>query len=756
MAAAAIGSVSDPTLVTKIICLVLFAAISLCCGLLPLVLSRVASCWKRQQQHERARRRLSARLEVLVSCVLCLGGGVLLGTVFTHMMPEIRHVFTQIESAGLLPGMQTPAGEIFICIGFFLVYLVEELVHAFVAGRNRKKKDDSLPLTTMHAETSPSPAPDEGEEAATIQVHGDREAMAWNAKLYKSAVPTSAPAPAAANSHVKGSNHEHNSGGHNHGSAIATLHAFRAYVVVIALSIHSVFEGFAVAFETRSRDVWLLFAAIATHKAIVSFCLGEQLLATKRSVCFTVTNVLLLAAASPLGVALGLLVEQLDTQESSRLVTTGILQGLAAGTILYVVFFEILGPERQKHSHGLLKFFTVVAGFCLILLVHSSSGHSHGAPQQWNNGHPTHHGHGTAHAGHDEDHHGPLFESDYLARVQNESGHVLDTVRYIQSFRKQETDDVSRQAIMDNMRNVVQEVTGGYAGSESHDTHHGEHHGFGEEGHNRIKPGEAPGSFDTTHVSSSGSDKKTADNDEKVSFHDDHDDHGHIHDVGFRPSLNQVGNEEFAVDNGNREHSLMEGESPDSEAHHHNHDHFMRTVKDLAESLSDVDPSAVDKTVKLMDRLDLIASQSTKPHHVEDHEHEEAESHHVPEINHDHHMHHSASGHDSEHSTAFQRGPDHSIGPEEGHTERNLLYADHADHVHFVLQDTTTYPEPSASTDPVPEYISADTQKELQRLTEVRFHDAADSTSTPASVLADMTSRTDVTDASPGAQSRSP
>ncbi|KAF0299212.1 Zinc transporter ZIP2 [Amphibalanus amphitrite] len=61
---------------------------------------------------------------------------------------------------------------------------------------------------------------------------------------------------------------------------------------------------------------------------------------------------LILSAASPLGVTIGLAVEQLDQDEGSRLLATGLLQALAAGTILYVVFFEILAPEPRSVAKG--------------------------------------------------------------------------------------------------------------------------------------------------------------------------------------------------------------------------------------------------------------------------------------------------------------------------------------------------------------------------------------------------------------------
>ncbi|KAL1449263.1 hypothetical protein WDU94_000473 [Cyamophila willieti] len=54
------------------------------------------------------------------------------------------------------------------------------------------------------------------------------------------------------------------------------------------------------------------------------------------------------------------------------------LQGLAAGTILYVTFFEVLDKERKRDSTpGLIKLAFVILGFCLMICLELLGGHSH-------------------------------------------------------------------------------------------------------------------------------------------------------------------------------------------------------------------------------------------------------------------------------------------------------------------------------------------------------------------------------------------
>jgi len=55
-----------------------------------------------------------------------------------------------------------------------------------------------------------------------------------------------------------------------------------------------------------------------------------------------------------------------ETFSADTAVTT-VLQGMAAGTLIYVVFFEVLHRERTNLSHaGIWQFLAVVVGFLVM------------------------------------------------------------------------------------------------------------------------------------------------------------------------------------------------------------------------------------------------------------------------------------------------------------------------------------------------------------------------------------------------------
>ena len=63
---------------------------------------------------------------------------------------------------------------------------------------------------------------------------------------------------------------------------------------------------------------------------------------------------------TPFGIAMGIALTHVVSIEgsgagSTRTVEVAVLNGLAVGTLLYVVFFEILEKERSKKSNGLLQ-----------------------------------------------------------------------------------------------------------------------------------------------------------------------------------------------------------------------------------------------------------------------------------------------------------------------------------------------------------------------------------------------------------------
>jgi len=74
-------------------------------------------------------------------------------------------------------------------------------------------------------------------------------------------------------------------------------------------------------------------------------------------------------AVSPIGVGVGMALT--DPSQEGELTITAliVLQGLATGSLLYVVFFEILEKERQKTVPGVLQVCAMTLGFIFMVLL---------------------------------------------------------------------------------------------------------------------------------------------------------------------------------------------------------------------------------------------------------------------------------------------------------------------------------------------------------------------------------------------------
>lgn len=92
---------------------------------------------------------------------------------------------------------------------------------------------------------------------------------------------------------------------HHHGLMTADGHcisaSMRGLLVIIALSLHEVLEGLAVGLQKSQSGVLQLFAAIASHKFVISFCVGLELSTNGVGLLVHVVYILVFSLVTPLG-----------------------------------------------------------------------------------------------------------------------------------------------------------------------------------------------------------------------------------------------------------------------------------------------------------------------------------------------------------------------------------------------------------------------------------------------------------------------
>ncbi|XP_047536704.1 zinc transporter ZIP1-like [Vanessa atalanta] len=332
---------------------VLFCA-SMTCGIIPLFLAKRFR-WISPDDAGN----LKSKNRVVMT-LLSFGGGVLLSTTFLHLLPEVDHNIEDLQSSGKMQEFEFSLAALLMCCGFFIMYLVEELVHIYI-HRREKKNGQSSPLV-RNLSVRRSRANSDGKES-------EKSATNSTADLID-------PASITKGKDVEVNHNQHShSHGHSHlpiAAADDVTSALRGLLIVLALSIHELFEGLAVGLESSTSHVWYMLGAVSAHKLVIAFCIGVELIATRTKTWLSVVYITTFAIVSPLGIGIGLILVGGEGATAAGVYSV-VLQGLASGTLLYVIFFEIWKSDRT----GILQYIAALIGFGLMFGLQLLTGHSH-------------------------------------------------------------------------------------------------------------------------------------------------------------------------------------------------------------------------------------------------------------------------------------------------------------------------------------------------------------------------------------------
>jgi len=165
-------------------------------------------------------------------------------------------------------------------------------------------------------------------------------------------------------------------------TAVATVRSprtpksFRILFAVVALSFQETFVGLSFGMASAGPDdgMWYTYATTSANKLIVAFCLSLELAWTGARNSAIVTCSAVFAAVTPIGVAVGMALSQCCTDPATYNSSQGIMhvisQGLAAGSLAFVVFLEVLPRNKDAGFTHLLSTFV---GFCVMLLLQIAS-----------------------------------------------------------------------------------------------------------------------------------------------------------------------------------------------------------------------------------------------------------------------------------------------------------------------------------------------------------------------------------------------
>uniref|UniRef100_A0A7N9CA46 Zinc transporter ZIP1 n=1 Tax=Macaca fascicularis TaxID=9541 RepID=A0A7N9CA46_MACFA len=253
----------------------------------------------------------SASRQKALSLVSCFAGGVFLATCLLDLLPDY---LAAIDEALAALHLQFPLQEFILAMGFFLVLVMEQITLAY--------KEQS------------GPSPLEETRALLGTVNG-------------------------------GPQHWHDGPGIPQASgAPASPSALRACVLVFSLALHSVFEGLAVGLQRDRARAMELCLALLLHKGILAVSLSLRLLQSHLRAQVVAGCGILFSCMTPLGIGLGAALA--ESAGPLHQLAQSVLEGMAAGTFLYITFLEILPQELASSEQRILKVILLLAGFALL------------------------------------------------------------------------------------------------------------------------------------------------------------------------------------------------------------------------------------------------------------------------------------------------------------------------------------------------------------------------------------------------------
>ena len=133
---------------------------------------------------------------------------------------------------------------------------------------------------------------------------------------------------------------------------------------MIALSLHSAFEGLACGLQMNLTAVLNIILAIVIHKGAAASSLGISLVRTfPNNFKLVRWLIFVFSLATPMGVALGMLLSKAGE------IYDIIFSSLAAGTFIYIACTEIIVEEFAVPGYRFLKLFVFLVGALIITLL---------------------------------------------------------------------------------------------------------------------------------------------------------------------------------------------------------------------------------------------------------------------------------------------------------------------------------------------------------------------------------------------------
>ncbi|XP_044736849.1 zinc transporter ZIP3-like [Chrysoperla carnea] len=359
---------------TKLLVAFLLGILRFLFGILPIKVYYLLLNWGEEGTTETIHAERHRAVECIIARIQSFGGGVLFATCFLHMIPEVRKSVNYLLEYDEPNDEHSefPFSELIICIGFFMVYFIEEFTHWCVHNVRENKTAPSChepPIKYLNAEennkveeinnhiNSASKNSIRSIKSSTYSDSSDSNSDDVILKSARSVQSKSHYTVTIEEKALKTADKENQKN-------------IRGCLVVIALSVHSIFEGLSIGLQKSTGNIWFMFTAISIHASTILYCIGFEMAVEGIKMVTIIINMIILAVVSPLGIVVGLLFtlrSNMDTR--SKTIAVCLLEGVSAGTVLYITFFEVLNREKNRRQHRISRCICILAGFGVMILL---------------------------------------------------------------------------------------------------------------------------------------------------------------------------------------------------------------------------------------------------------------------------------------------------------------------------------------------------------------------------------------------------
>ncbi|CAF4624036.1 unnamed protein product, partial [Rotaria sp. Silwood2] len=153
------------------------------------------------------------------------------------------------------------------------------------------------------------------------------------------------------------SNQQH---GHSHGlSLLQDTHNHRVttYLLEFGIATHSVLIGVTLGTDDGSNFV-ALFIALCFHQFFEAIALGAQISQLQnKSILPAILMVIFFSLTTPVGIAIGIGIHlnTYNPKSEAALVSTGILDSVSGGILIYVALVNLMAGEMGVGAHGFFE-----------------------------------------------------------------------------------------------------------------------------------------------------------------------------------------------------------------------------------------------------------------------------------------------------------------------------------------------------------------------------------------------------------------